>query len=363
MVKTNIKDLIESLKKLPIQVKQETTIFGIGARGHFENPTTDVLAFFCDVAGEHKLGNLVLSSLLESLDICSFKQQLCSKPEREVKTKNSKRIDLLLEAEDWVLALENKIGHIPVNPFDEYEQYVLVEQSVRFKGKEPIFVLLSPEGESPEGYDKWNGLSYERLLGVLKPQIANYFLSDPLNKWAIMLREFVLHLEEMLVKPKLLQENMEFVLENYQTIQKASLVKAEVFEQCNQALNDHLTAVFGENVNSNVVKWDVTNDAIRFALCKWSQKNKGNETDIALFMDENSTSGIAINLYILIEDDGQQQIVDKSIESLGCVKKWYEGKYACYKFEPFNDLKIDTLKYEIEAKIRLLDELETKLRT
>ncbi|MBY7833183.1 PD-(D/E)XK nuclease family protein [Vibrio fluvialis] len=359
----SIESLAKILKHLPVQIERENTIFSIGVRGHFENPTTEVLAFFCDVAGEHNLGNLVLSSLFEAIDLRADRLESKVKPEREVRTRSNKRIDLLLEGDDWVLALENKIGHIPNNPFDDYEYYVLVEQSVRFKNKKAIFVLLSPDGESPEGYAKWVGVSYGQLLNALKPKLADYFMVNPFNKWAVMLREFVLHLEGMLVEPKLLQENMEFVFENYQAIQRASQVKAEVFEQCRQILNDHLTNVFESAVNSSVVRWDGSNDAWRFALSKWWLKNNGNESDIAVFMDSSCTSGMGMNLYILIENDEQQSIVDEIVEPIGCVRKWHEGDYACYRFEPFGDLSMDTLKLEIEAKLRLLEELESKLRS
>ncbi len=358
----NIDSLAKILKRLPVQIKRESTIFSIGARGHFENPTTEVLAFFCDSAGVHGLGDLVLSSLFKAIDLRVDKLELKLKPEREVRTHSHKRIDLLLEGDDWVLALENKIGHIPNNPFDDYEHYVLVEQSVRFKHKKAILVLLSPDGESPKGYVKWKGVSYEQVLDALKPKLAEYFMANPFNKWAVMLREFVLHLEGMLVEPKLLQENMEFVLENYQAIQRAAQVKAEVFEQCHQALNEHLTHVFGSEVSSSAVRWDGSSDAWRFALSKWWLKNSNNESDIAVFMDQSCASGIGINLYILIEDNAQQGIADTIVEPIGCVKKWHEKAYACYRFEPFGDLKLDTLKLEIEDKLRLLDELETKLR-
>ncbi|MCX8840463.1 PD-(D/E)XK nuclease family protein [Vibrio parahaemolyticus] len=358
----NVDSLKKILKRLPVQIERESTIFSIGARGHFENPTTEVLAFFCDVAGEHGLGDLVLSSLFEVLELNSDSLELKSKPEREVRTHSHKRIDLLLEGDYWVLALENKIGHIPNNPFDDYEHYVLVEQSVRFKDKKAIFILLSPDGESPEGYIKWKGISYEQLLNALKPKLADYFMANPFNKWAVMLREFVLHLEEMLVEPKLLRENMEFVFENYQAIQQAAKIKTEVFEQCNQVLNEHLTYVFDSEVSSSVVRWDNSNDAWRFALSKWCSKNSSNKSDIAVFMDQSIASGVGVNLYILIEEDAQQAIVDAIIEPVGCVRKWYEDDYACYRFESYSNLTMDTMKHEIEAKVRLLDEIETELR-
>ena len=42
----------------------EKTFFSIGGRGYYEDPTSDVLAFYLDPNEEHGLGDLVLQSLV-----------------------------------------------------------------------------------------------------------------------------------------------------------------------------------------------------------------------------------------------------------------------------------------------------------
>jgi hypothetical protein len=55
--------LIRDFKQIP-QYKRETTLFDIGSRGHFENPMTEVLSFFCDTSEVHDMKDLVISSII-----------------------------------------------------------------------------------------------------------------------------------------------------------------------------------------------------------------------------------------------------------------------------------------------------------
>lgn len=49
--------LLNQMKSLPQPRKTEANIFSSGARGHYENPVSDVLAFFLDPDGGHGLGH------------------------------------------------------------------------------------------------------------------------------------------------------------------------------------------------------------------------------------------------------------------------------------------------------------------
>jgi len=80
----------------------EKTFFDVGARGHYENPTTDLLAFFIDPDEEHGLGDCFLRALLECVGgnrLCpELTSNLTQEPQREVSAadgKNSKRCGLV----------------------------------------------------------------------------------------------------------------------------------------------------------------------------------------------------------------------------------------------------------------------------
>ena len=80
-------------------------MFSIGGRGYFENPTTDILAFFCNSEEVHGLNQLVNEALFDVVcnvtsdnrinNISDFHST--SEPQREVPTNNRARIDLLIE--------------------------------------------------------------------------------------------------------------------------------------------------------------------------------------------------------------------------------------------------------------------------
>lgn len=71
-----LKQLIEHIKSLPTPETPELTIFGIGSRGYYENPTSDVLAFFCDSEGDHGLGNLMTEALFDALTVSNQSQPI-----------------------------------------------------------------------------------------------------------------------------------------------------------------------------------------------------------------------------------------------------------------------------------------------
>lgn len=187
-----LEELLTHLKSLPVAEKSETNIFSVGARGHYENPVSDLLAFFIDPDAPHGLNTLVLGALLECLP-AHVDASLLSPPAREVMTQKGTRIDLLLESKEWAMVLENKIWHQLNNPFNDYSGYL--EQ--KHPDKKPFLVVLSPEGLAPAG---WTGISYSMFISVLSPGLGMACITSPLNKWQVLLREFILHLEALMGK-------------------------------------------------------------------------------------------------------------------------------------------------------------------
>lgn len=351
---------INDFKQLP-KVTTETTIFCIGSRGYYENPTTDILAFFCDPNGEHGLGSLVLSALLESLSLTELKAELISAPAREVVTQSNSRIDLLLESDDWVMVIENKIYHEQNNPFDSYEAYV---QQVIFRDKTPIFVVLSPTGDLPDGYPKWLGLCYPTLIEKLKAKLAEHFISQPLSKWTVLLRDFLLHLENILMDSKHLQANTDFILKNYQELKQITQMKQQVFIQLEADIQHHLETTFKQTIFTKPIKiWNKDNNAIRFALSQWLEHDANNKSDIVLFMDSQSASGMAINFYLYFTTEEQKDIVLKALEQHPYRYLGVEAdNYMCFTFNTITSTDLDHLKSEVENKLKLLKELDTLIR-
>src|SRR5690554_3974156 len=72
------------------QPDREPSIFSIGGRGYYENPTTELLAYFLDPAQTHGLGACFLDALLGCLKTAeNLTARLRETPRREVTTHNN----------------------------------------------------------------------------------------------------------------------------------------------------------------------------------------------------------------------------------------------------------------------------------
>ncbi|TKF29319.1 PDDEXK-like family protein [Enterovibrio norvegicus] len=351
-----IEALLTKMASLQQTEVPEPTLFSIGSRGYYENPTTDVLAFFIDDTAPHGLGSLVLEALVSCLpethqDIdCS----LASPPEREVSTPNGKRIDLLLQNAEWVMVVENKIFHQQNNPFDEYEHHV----ERYFKDKSPLYLVLSPTGIAPTRFSNWVGVSYPALNDALKTKLAEQFISQPLTKWVILLREFLLHLENTMSKPSLSEENLDFVLNNLTQIKEAQDLKLKVIKGYQQSLHQFLASALDEEINSAVVHW-YGFPAIRFAIKDWPT-----ESDVVLFLDGRKDKSFCINYYCGdMVTEARRKVADDHFDESDCIERWNEVRdtYRCYKAK-FKDITREAMQEKLLHKMRLMDTFEREIR-
>jgi hypothetical protein len=168
---------------------RETNIFSIGSQGYYENPTSDLLALFLDPAGVHGLGDLLLSSLGDLLPDQPALSELEEPPTREYQTKEKNRIDILLNGSSWVIVIENKLSHHVANPLAEYQHTV----RETFSGKRHHFIILAPDDPSEPG---WLWISYRRLLVKAREKLGARLVAAGISKWGVLLREFLLHIED-----------------------------------------------------------------------------------------------------------------------------------------------------------------------
>jgi hypothetical protein len=190
--------------------KLKKTFFDVGLRGHFENPTSDILAFYLNPNEEHGLGTLVQRALLKALKLKAFRQidlpatalAVC---EREWRLSDKKRMDIVLSTcleraeevapDDWVIAIEVKVYAPPENDFATYKKGVeAVFKNVKESNR--LFCVLAP-GTLGGKIDKdWPRLRFS----VLAKYIENELTAQPsggeatdqveTERWRILLHEF-----------------------------------------------------------------------------------------------------------------------------------------------------------------------------
>ena len=178
------KDLLDEALKYK-RAKREKTVFSIGGKGYYENPISDVLAFFIDPREEHKFETLLLSSIFKLLNITNNNVNLDKDSveivEREAVTPNGNRIDLIVVGKDWVLVIENKIYHDLLNPLGDYESYI----KSRYPDKTAYYAILSIN----EIYgipDPWENIFYEDLKVKIMNNAGPYMFNSTNAKWIII---------------------------------------------------------------------------------------------------------------------------------------------------------------------------------
>ncbi len=310
--------------KLFFKQEPEKTIFSIGGRGHYENPITDVLAFFLNPQEEHGFGTLFIECFFAGLNLTSSPQSLdiIDTPKREISTANHKRIDLLLEGDEWVLVVENKIYHVQTNPFTEYEEYI----REHYKDKTAIFVILSPQGFSISS--KWNPLSYQQLVKQIKSNIGDVLIESSYSKWVVFLRDFILNLEQFAVRRYMSTEAINFVEDNFQDIYKILKLRESYINHIQQAGLNKLKKLFPkQKITTTVHNWE-KGPAIRFYSESWD----GKSNIVIQLGHSKKNDGIGLYLYAYNINELDIHATDEKLLKDYYKKPWTELKTVrCYE--------------------------------
>lgn len=219
----SMKDLLPLLHKLK-KIKasnHEPTLLGIGGRGYYENPCSDLLAFFLasENAETHGLGTVFLDALWKSAGISDdLRREGSVRVTREKRTGNGNRIDLMLKGDGWIMLIENKIRHFQANPFGDYEDLADKEMC---EGDRRLFLILSPGGEANPDYKEWKGLSYRKLINTLKSELEAFPVEGRTNKWWHFAHDFITHLHQELYYQPMNPEEVIIAREHYNQLKTA----------------------------------------------------------------------------------------------------------------------------------------------
>ena len=328
--------LLEKAKQ-HFPVEKEKTIFSIGGRGFYENPISDVLAFFLDSQEVHGFGTLLIDSFFDALDLSDSVENISmvASPLREVSTTNNNRIDLLIEGEEWVLVIENKIYHTQNNPFSEYEEYI----TKKYPEKKPLFSVLSPSGRTHQS--NWHGVSYKSFITSLKQKIEVMGLSQKKqSKWMVYLEDFILNLEQYAVRNSMDSNTIEFIENNYQDIANLAKLRDSYHNQVKIQGKQLLQSSFSQQDFSDTIHNWGHGPAIRFYSDQW--QGKSNIVIQASHRDKDKGLGIYIYVY------GISEVYLKNVDNILTLNYqgslWTESKtIRCYKSKKgyigFNEIK------------------------
>jgi hypothetical protein len=202
------------------------TFFSIGGRGYYENPASDLLAYFIN-KGHHGLEDAFLGAILDSIpgnceDSVQSMLRQSIKVEREMRTNKGNRMDLLISADHWVLVIENKVRHWLANPLVDYE-----ETTNAISGDRKVYrMILSPSGESPDP-NNWIPLRYHDLTRRIRRRLDSTTSPEGTEKWRVIAEDFLLHIEQEIAKIPMNKDDIEFVENHLKELQEIQRMRNE----------------------------------------------------------------------------------------------------------------------------------------
>ncbi|HBC40502.1 MAG TPA: hypothetical protein DCZ88_01005 [Pseudanabaena sp.] len=220
-----ITHLLNGLKSLPPLRKQEQTFMEIAGYPHFENVCSNILQFYLQPSNEHGFGSLLLDSLFTLINEKVVINGQNIDVRREESTSEGKRIDLIIESDDFLLGIENKIFADAYNRFDKYAEHL--NKYLR-KDRQVYKVLLSvfPIDTSKAKLHGFKPITYQLLFEQVIANIGSYFLTGR-EPHTIFLRDFIQTIQNLQEATSMDESRLLYFADNHESI---STLFAEVIE-------------------------------------------------------------------------------------------------------------------------------------
>lgn len=197
---------LEEVKKICNNIpKKEKTFMEISGYPHYENVCSNILSFYFNPKEEHKLKDIMLKTLLDivkdkntkvktNIDLSNINVF------REFTTENGNRIDIVMQNDEIVIGIENKIMAEVYNNLTDYAN------SLEKLNNNAVKIILSLHDESNIANENdFINITYSELFSKLRKNLIDY--ADMQNKWYIYLVDFMKNLEGFKVE-KDMEENI-----------------------------------------------------------------------------------------------------------------------------------------------------------
>lgn len=342
--------LLKRLKSISIKPK-EKTIFSIGGRGHYENPISDILAFFLNPNEDHELGALVAQAMLNCVGINASPNSIVE-IHREYSTDEKKRLDLVIEGDDWLLAIENKVFHTANNPFEHYEQY-LIDTFPKQKDKLHL-VLLSPKNDQTE---KWKSVGFTDLIEAIRSCMAEQILELPLNKWHFFLRDFLTNLTDLTGVNAMDDATFDVLQKNMSEIYRFEHIKKSFNEEVKQrGLRLLEESIPGRNFDAVQQLWSGDTPVYRFSCSDWL-----GETDVVLVSGFGTEKNTRVVIYL---DAPELNKLNRTLVDAGFIatnSSEANNRWDCYEINCESSNVSDNLKLLVNIA-KLVDDWHDQLK-
>lgn len=351
--------------------EKELTIFDTALKNHHENPTTELLSFFLDPEQKHGLETSFYDGFIDAIKhydeykLFEFGQIITL--ETQQSTQDGKYIDLWIETDTALIIVEVKVHHIQNNPFKNYIKWaesklkeINKDRTDLESKKRLVPLILSPNGKS--NISGWTGISFTDFTEMVQSTLGFQIIKNPLSKWALFARDFLLHLNSFNELLDTDMESLKFVVDNMSNIQDLVTLRENVYQEIIDHINNEIQQSIGETYQVGLRRhtWGNT-PAFRFIGNNWKDWS---DTVLNLHIGD-SPMGCKVNMYIHLPTDNIVEKAQSLLKSspFPVTKQWYEqkNKYWGTSWE-FNSFDLDDVTKLIVFTQNILNHVETELK-
>lgn len=222
-----------TLTNLPELKQQHYSILEIAGFPHYENVISNLLAFYFDFEEMHGLQDLFIKALFSSLNLSKeYTRSENINVYKEVSTHKNKRIDLVIELDEYAIAIENKVFHTLNNPLNEYEDYL----KLTYPDKKHIGVILSIHPVKLKTRSFFKSILYHEYCQSLSEQLGTY-LTVSNNFHASFVTDFITTLNNLKKDSIMNNEVIEYMSNNYEEFVKVQEIFTTYFKEVHQKMN------------------------------------------------------------------------------------------------------------------------------
>jgi hypothetical protein len=210
-------DLIELQQVLDAAPEVQThrpTFLQIAGFPHYENVCSNILKFYFDPANKiHGLNDLLLKSLFQLIPGAA---ELSTNEHIEVKreiTTTTGRIDLVINATTWVVAIENKVKHLLNNDLNEYSTFL----NSKYPNKKIFKIVLSIREEVPAPKSGFINITYDKYIKSIEENDKTE-LYHRTSDYGIFFRHFILSVKHFYQSIYMTTEEITFLIKNEDNI-------------------------------------------------------------------------------------------------------------------------------------------------
>lgn len=190
------KKLLEDFSKIHIPPK-EKTFMGICQypASRFEEICSRVLAFYFNPNEEHGFRDLWFRALNQCIkqegEYCKPKNIRLSleEPTKCAESYENKRIDIIIEADNTVYAIENKIGAQLYNDLNVYSDHIKKKYKENYSNKKAIVLTahsLSPNEKQKASQCGFEEISYKVLFEQVNSILGDYIVDSNVKQLTFM---------------------------------------------------------------------------------------------------------------------------------------------------------------------------------